>query len=177
MLTSCEIDNYNIVIDDIASINGLGESNDDLVMAALEDVNMIIRAGLHRVDINTLQSKTVEYIINNVIRNREDVTDYVLMKANECAAWIMTSILGTLMQMSDIFYMCQIDLNDTTIYERDYTEFVCQVRLSAYQAYEYDEDSTCDAARLVNAVFKMYALGAKECEGVRREIQAIFRAY
>lgn len=177
MLTSCEIDDYCNMIEELGAIGGLGESNDDLIKAAMKDVNEIIKAGLHLVDINTLQSNTVNYIVNNMARNGEDVTDLNLDMANSIAGWIMINLLSAMMMMTDNFFVYQIDVEETNVYERDYTEFTCQVRLDIYQNWTLEDDMTLDAARLVNAIYQMYALGTARCTGVRREISAVFRAH
>lgn len=173
------IEGYGELIDDLASINGLGESNVDLIEFVIEDVNTLIRAGLYYVSLEEIEnnSAAVKYIIDNISRNGEELTENAGIVAAIVAARLMCSILSCLMAMSDEFFAMQISLEETEIAERNHSEFMCITRVAAYQEYKIEEDQQVDPARLVTAIFKMYSMYSAKHAGVRREIQGILRAH
>ena len=174
------VDMYDEIVELMSSYNVVGESNHDMMVAAIDDVNTLIAVCNGNADETAVDtSSTVEYLLDNASANGERIESLNIEDIYYIAGLFAYELIVAIMHY-DNFYLTQID-KDTALLVPSYSGATASLRLNINQYWTLDDvpisDLSVMSTRFITGFFKLFPCGGKRAKELRIAIRGAISAY
>lgn len=174
------IDTYGDITELMSAVNATGYSNQDLILAAIEDTNTLIATCNGNTDRTALEeSSVINLLVENLSNNGDVLTDDRLEDIYYIAGLLTYEMLVALFEF-DNFYLSQIDINTAKL-TASINGDSATVRMEIKQYWTLDDipfdDVAIIATTLITEFFNTYKCTGKRARELRCALRGIVQSY